>query len=63
VAPGTLRPLDHGLVDELRLMVFPTVVGSGLRLLPEGEGSHAPRPSEVRPAGETLITIYAPARA
>jgi len=27
--------LQHGLVDELRLMVFPVMVGSGRRLFPE----------------------------
>jgi dihydrofolate reductase len=54
--------LDHGLVDELRLMVFPTVIGGGLRLVPAGESAHALRLSEVRQAGETLITIYTPAR-
>jgi dihydrofolate reductase len=27
--------LDNGLVDELRLMVFPVTIGSGLRVFPE----------------------------
>jgi dihydrofolate reductase len=28
--------LEHDLVDELRLMVFPTILGSGRRAFPEG---------------------------
>ena len=30
--------LENDLVDELRLMVFPTILGSGKRLFPEGIG-------------------------
>ncbi len=29
--------IEHDLVDELRLMVFPVAIGSGLRVLPETE--------------------------
>ncbi|MFN8638512.1 MAG: dihydrofolate reductase family protein [Dehalococcoidia bacterium] len=33
--------LQHGLVDELRLMVFPVAIGGGLRLFPEGRRRQA----------------------
>ncbi len=33
--------LAHGLVDELRLMVFPVAIGGGLRVFPEDRGKVA----------------------
>jgi dihydrofolate reductase len=54
--------IERDLVDELRLMVFPTVIGGGLRLFREGTSPHRLRLTEARKAGETLITIYEPAR-
>jgi dihydrofolate reductase len=54
--------LAQDLVDEWRLMVFPAVIGAGLRLFGEGADPRRLRLTEVRQAGETLITIYEPAR-
>jgi dihydrofolate reductase len=53
--------LEHDLVDELRLMVFPVVLGKGKRLFGETADATALRLVEVRPAGATLIAIYEPA--
>jgi dihydrofolate reductase len=63
---STLYPqlLQAGLLDELVLMTFPVVLGSGKRLL--GEGPHAGTlrllEHEATPGGATIAT-YAPAGA
>jgi dihydrofolate reductase len=53
--------MAHNLVDEYRLMVFPTVLGAGKRLFGETSDAAALRLVDTRPAGETLILIYEPA--
>ena len=52
---------DRGLVDELRLMVFPVVLGKGKRLFGDSHEATALRLVESRPAGATLILVYQPA--
>ena len=55
--------LESGLVDELRLMVFPVVLGGGRRLLEETESSRRLRLVESRPVGPdgVVILTYGPA--
>jgi dihydrofolate reductase len=57
---GPLRAND--LVDEYRLMVFPTVLGAGKRLFGADGDASALRLVDTKPAGETLILIYEPAK-
>ncbi len=55
--------IEHGLVDELRLMVFPVVLGAGKRLFGEAAGEKLPlqlTDSKTVGAGVTLLT-YEPA--
>jgi len=56
---AALRAND--LVDEYRLMVFPTVLGAGKRLFGDGDVSTL-RLMDAKPAGETLILVYEPVR-
>lgn len=52
-----------GLVDEYRLMVYPTVLGGGKRLFPEGTDIPALRLTDMKQAGECQILVYEPKRA
>jgi dihydrofolate reductase len=56
--------IGMGLVDELRLMVYPLVVGAGARLFGETEDKIPLRLLESRPLGGGVVSmIYAPAAA
>jgi dihydrofolate reductase len=56
--------LDKGLVDELRLMVFPVVLGSGKRLFGETSDKHGLRLTDSKTVGDGVsIQVYQPAAA
>jgi dihydrofolate reductase len=52
----------NDLVDEYRLMVFPTVLGGGKRLFADDGNATAMRLVSSQPAGECLILTYEPGR-
>jgi dihydrofolate reductase len=49
--------LERGLVDELRLMVFPAVLGSGRTLFGETASEHPFRLASSKPVGDDGVTI------
>ena len=55
--------LARGLVDELRLMVFPTVLGRGRRLFPDGIDRLKLRLVEARTVGPDGVQVHTYGRA
>jgi dihydrofolate reductase len=49
--------LQHNLVDELRLMVFPVILGSGKRLFADGTDMSAFKLVETKPTAEVVTLI------
>ena len=49
--------IEHGLVDELRLFVFPVVVGAGERLFGETTGTRPFRLADSRTVGDSLVLL------
>lgn len=53
--------MEHDLIDEYRLQLFPIVVGAGKRLFGESSKPSSLRLADTVKAGDTLILTYLPA--
>jgi dihydrofolate reductase len=49
--------IENDLVDELRLMVFPVLLGEGKRLFPEGETKHSLNLVEAKTVGDGISLV------
>jgi dihydrofolate reductase len=45
----------QGLVDELRLMIFPVILGSGKRVFPDTPDKITLEPADTRTYGEVVV--------
>jgi dihydrofolate reductase len=49
--------IENDLVDEVRLMVFPVLLGKGKRLFPEGDAKHALKLVEAKTVGDGISLV------